>query len=210
MTVVGCLAFIPLVMGGFLHNISRDPGLTDEELRARGAVLLPRPRDISPFELTDAAGKPFTNANFIGHWSLVYFGFTFCPDVCPTSLADLAKSMPAISAAMTAKGEDEPVQVVFISVDPERDTTPVIANYIRAFSPDFLGAGGSLEKVAALGTQVNVAFGKVPGSAPNTYTIDHTPNVVLVNPKGHYHGFLRPPFTAQRLSEALPGLAARL
>jgi protein SCO1/2 len=118
--------------------------------------------------------------------------------------------MPAISAAMTAKGEDEPVQVVFISVDPERDTTPVIANYIRAFSPDFLGAGGSLEKVAALGTQVNVAFGKVPGSAPNTYTIDHTPNVVLVNPKGHYHGFLRPPFTAQRLSEALPGLAARL
>jgi protein SCO1/2 len=111
---------------------------------------------------------------------------------------------------MTAKGEDEPVQVVFISVDPERDTTPVIANYIRAFSPDFLGAGGSLEKVAALGTQVNVAFGKVPGSAPNTYTIDHTPNVVLVNPKGHYHGFLRPPFTAQRLSEALPGLAARL
>lgn len=208
-TVIGCLVFIAIVMAGFLHNITRERGLTDEQLRDRGAVLLPRPRDISPFQFTDAHGKPFTNTNLAGHWSLVYFGYTFCPDACPTTLADLSKAMPAVRAAMKDKGVEDPVQVVFISVDPERDTTQVIANYIRAFSPEFIGASSTLEKLAGLGTQLNVAFGKVPGTTPDSYAVDHTTNIVLINPRGHYHGFLRPPFTAQRLSEALPGIAAR-
>ena len=208
-TVLACLTFIAIVMAMFLFKINRPPVISDEALRESGVVLLPRPRDISPFEFVGTHGKPFTNANINGQWSLVYFGYTYCPDACPTTMRDLSKALPAVRAALAEQNIKSNVQVVFISVDPDRDTTARIDEYLRFFAPDFVGATASIEKLAAMATQVNVTFGKVPGTTPDSYAVDHPTNLVLINPNGHYHGFVRPPFTAARLSIALPGAMAR-
>ncbi len=208
-TVLACLTLITIVMAMFLFKINRAPVISDEALRDSGVVLLPRPRDISPFEFTDTKGKPFTNANINGQWSLVYFGFTYCPDACPTTMRDLSKAMPAVRKALAEQNIKSNVQVVLISVDPERDTTARIDEYLRFFSPDFVGATSTIEKLAAMATQVNVTFGKIPGTTPDSYAVDHPTNLILINPNGHYHGFVRPPFTAARLSIGLPGAVGR-
>ena len=208
-TVLACTALIAIVMAMFLFKINRAPLVSDDALRGNGVVLLPRPRDISPFEFIDAKGKPFTNANINGQWSLVYFGYTYCPDACPTTLRDLSKALPAVRKALADQNVKSNVQVVFISVDPERDTTARIDEYLHFFAPDFVGATSTREKLASMATQVNVTFGKIPGTTPDSYAVDHPINLVLINPNGHYQGFLRPPFTAARLTIGLPGAIGR-
>ena len=116
----------------------------------------------------------------------------------------------------------EQFQGILVSVDPERDSTENLARYATAFSPRFLGVTGPREDLGGLTTQVNVAFAKVPldepappGSASadiaaDAYTVDHTGNIVLINPRGHYHGYIRPPHTADQITFAYKALAARM
>ena len=208
-TVFGCLAFVSIVLGMFFYNMTRERGLNDEQLHELGAILLPAPRAIAPFALRTGTGVPFGNAQLENHWSLLYFGYTNCPDACPTTLRDLAAARAAITRQMMDHHVAVPLQVAFISVDPERDTPARLKEYVGFFDAGFIGATADHAALAALATQLNVAFGKVPGTAPGTYAMDHTTNLVLINPHGHYRGFLRPPFTAARIGPALASIAAR-
>ena len=193
----------------FLYNMTRERGLNDEQLHELGAILLPTPRALSPFILRDGNGAPFGNAQLEKHWSLLYFGFTNCPDACPTTLRDLAKAKGAIEKQFADHHIAAPLQVVFVSVDPERDTLPRLKEYVGGFNRDFIGVTASRDVLAVLATQLNVAFAKVPGYAPGTYMMDHTTNLVLINPHGHYQGFLRPPFEITRIAPALGAIATR-
>lgn len=204
-TLIGCVIFMALVVTMFVLNVTRERGLSVEVLSEMGLVVLPRPRDIAPFNLTDANGEPFANEALQNRWTLVFFGFTFCPDICPTTLRDLAKAKPAINEALAIKGVQVPLQVVLVSVDPERDTLDRLREYVSYFDPDFRGVTGPLEQLATLATQLNAAFGKVPSEMPGGYTIDHSSNVVLINPKGHYHGFFRAPLKLDELPAAMAG-----
>ncbi len=206
-TLIGCALFMALVLGLFVHSIVRSPGLSDDQLREDyGTVVLPQPRAPSAFSLIRHDGETFTEADLRGRWTFAYFGFTHCPDICPVTLAVLAEARRQLAEA----NGREPFDVVLFTVDPERDTPEVLANFVRYFDSDFAGATGEQVQIASLAREVSVAFAKVPSADdPDGYVVDHTGNIVIFNPRGHYHGYIRLPHTPERVLTAYRTLADR-
>ena len=200
LTVAVCVSFAVLVVAGFTYRLSQPRILTDYEMRGYGAMMLETPRRFSSFELTDHRGQPFTPENLEGKWTLIFFGFTQCPDICPTTMASLNN----LVAPLTDK-EKKKVQVVLLSVDPERDSVEKLAAYVPYFNPDFIGLTGSPAEILSLATQLGVIYTKVPLGEDN-YTLDHSGNIVLINPRGDYHGLFRPPFEEGGMRVALRSL----
>lgn len=120
------------------------------------------------FALSDHTGKPRTLADFKGKVVLMFFGYTQCPDVCPTTLSEMAQVMQQLGP------QADQVQVLFVTVDPERDTQPLLAQYVPAFDARFLGLYGSAEQTAAVAKEFKVFYAKVPGKAAGSYSMDHT------------------------------------
>ena len=128
--------------------------------------------------LTDAEGQPRTLADFKGKVAVVFFGYTQCPDVCPTTLAEIA----AVKKKLGPEGDK--VVGVFVTVDPERDTAPVLKAYVNSFGPDFVALRGSVDQTKEVAREFKVFFAKVPGKADGSYTMDHTANSYVFDPQG--------------------------
>ncbi len=205
-TIALCLVFVAVVVGMFVYSMTRTPALSDEQLRERGVFILPTPREIAPFQLTRHDGEPFTVADLEGQWSFLFFGFTNCPDVCPTAMSVLAQADRQLAEQDPAARAE--FQGVLVSVDPERDDQAALADYVAAFSPDFVGVRGDRAATAALATNLNVAFAQVPAD-DGGYLVDHTANFVIVNPRGHYHGFVKMPHQADSIVATLRTLRER-
>ncbi|WP_050423208.1 SCO family protein [Bradyrhizobium tropiciagri] len=154
-----------------------------------------------PFALTDQAGHARTDADFRGRLMLVYFGFTFCPDVCPTDLQ-------AIGLALDKLGPDgDRVQPIFITVDPERDTASHLAEYVPLFHPRLIGLTGSGEAIRQVADAYKVYYARVP-LKDGDYTVDHTAYIYLMDRDGNYLGFFPPGTSADRMVEIIrPRLA---
>ncbi len=206
-TVGLCVVFITLIVGMFVYSVTRTQQLSDEELSQRGVFTLPQPRDIAPFELTNHVGDPFTNANLKGRWTFMFFGFTHCPDICPTTLAVMALADRELRNINP--GANDSFQGVLVSVDPQRDKIDKLAPYITAFSQHFLGVTSDRANLAEVATQLNVAFAKVPDDQGG-YTMDHTGNIVIINPMGHYYGFIKMPHTHETVRLTYQSLAGRI
>ena len=137
------------------------------------------------FSLTDHAGKLRTLADFRGKVVTLFFGYTQCPDVCPTSMASMAEVMKLL-------GDDaKRVQVLFITVDPERDTPQLLAQYVPTFHPDFLGLYGDASATAQVAKDFKVFFQKQPGSSAENYTVDHTAGTYVYDPQGRIRLYVR-------------------
>jgi protein SCO1/2 len=135
------------------------------------------------FHLTDHTGKPRSLADFRGKAVVIFFGYTQCPDYCPTTMSELA-------AAMTKLGSDASrVQVLFVTVDPERDTRELLAQYVPAFNPTFLGLYGDAAATAATAKEFKVLYQKEPGPTPGTYTMDHSAGTFIYDPQGRLRVF---------------------
>lgn len=201
-TVTFVVVLIALMLAGFYHKISQPRILNEHELRENGAVLLQTARKFSEFELTDHKGQPFGLEQLKNKWSLIFFGFTHCPDICPTTMASAAKLYAELD-----DDEKQQFQVVLISLDHERDTPEKLADYVPYFNPDFIGATGNQYVLLKLATELNVAFSKVE-LEDGDYTIDHSGNMILINPYGHYYGFLKPPFAEGNMLRALRSIMA--
>ncbi len=130
------------------------------------------------FVLTDHNGKQRTLADFRGKAVVVFFGYTQCPDVCPTTLAEMAQALKLLGA------DADKVQVLFITVDPERDTRELLAQYVPHFNPAFLGLYGDEAATAKTAQEFHIFYKKQPGSTPATYTIDHTAGSYVYDPSG--------------------------
>lgn len=128
------------------------------------------------FQLATTTGQPMRLSDFRGNYVLFYFGYTYCPDACPLTLTDLADMMKRLGPAA------DDVQVIFVSLDPERDTIAHLASYLPHFHPNFLGMTGTAEKVLQVATQFGIFYAKRGEGAG--YTIDHTSTVVVVDPEG--------------------------
>ena len=191
-TVVGLVAIMSLFLGLFMHKLLSPRVLSSQELAANGAVAFEKPRVIKAFNLVDHNNKPFTLDQLKGKWTLLFFGFASCPDICPTTLAQLSRMMKTLDKDILAQ-----TQVVLVSVDPVRDTPEVLKPYVTFFNPDFLGVTGDFVTIRSLADNLNAAFNKV--KLDEDYTVDHSGNIVLINPYGHYAGFFRPPFELARL-----------
>jgi len=163
----------------------------DDEL---AATRFPVARDISAFELVDHRGEPFTNASLHGVWSFLFFGYTHCPDVCPTTLSVLN------SVAQRLGDNAHDVRFVFISVDPERDTPGQLARFVSYFNGDFVGVTGEPEEIERLTRQLGVLYMRVASTDdPGSYLMDHTAGVFLVDPDARYHAVFTPPLAAEQI-----------
>ena len=130
------------------------------------------------FRLTDFNGQPRTLADFRGKVVVVFFGYTHCPDVCPTTLSEMASAVKKLGA------EGAKVQVLFVTADPERDTPAVLKQYVGAFNPAFLGLRGTPEETARVAKEFKVILQKNPGADPNNYTVDHSSGTYIYDASG--------------------------
>jgi protein SCO1 len=135
--------------------------------------------------LPDAQGKLRTLADFKGKVTVVFFGYTQCPDVCPTTMADLARAKKALGA------DGERVQGVFVTIDPQRDTPEVLTNYLASFDPSFIALRGTPEQTIAVAKEFKVFFAKAPGRTEGSYTMDHTAGAFVLDGKGNARLFER-------------------
>jgi protein SCO1/2 len=135
--------------------------------------------------LPDAEGRARTLADFKGKVTVVFFGYTQCPDVCPTTMAELAR----IRRSMGTDGER--VQGIFVTVDPERDTPEVLRAYLASFDPSFVALRGSPEQTAAAAREFKVFYARVPGRTAGSYTVDHTAGSYVIDAKGRLRLFER-------------------
>jgi protein SCO1/2 len=137
------------------------------------------------FKLTDHTGRTRSLVDFRGKVVVMFFGYTRCPDACPTTLAEL-------KAVREQLGEDgKRLQVLFVTVDPERDTPKVLASYVPAFDPSFLGLYGDNEAITKVAKDFRVFYQKVPGKAPDSYSVDHTAGSYIFDPRGRLRLFAR-------------------
>ena len=186
-----------LIVASFVHRVGEPRVMTLAETRANGLFLFDTPRDPGEFELLDHRGKPFSRAQLLGRWTLVFFGFTHCPDICPTTMVELADLKLQL-----VNTEAEATQVVMVSVDPARDTPERLSEYVPYFHPDFLGVTGDFAAILSFAQRLNAPFRKL--SEPNgAYQMEHSANVVLMNPRGDYHGFFRAPLDIPKMRVTL-------
>jgi len=153
-------------------------------------------------QLADQTGKIRTLADFKGSVVLVFFGFTQCPDVCPTTLAEM-------KAVKTLLGDDgKRFQVLFVTVDPERDTAELLGQYMAAFDPTFLGLRGDAEATAKVAKDFKVFYQKVPGSTPDNYSMDHSAGSYIFDPQGRLRLYVRHGQAADKIAADIKLLLA--
>jgi protein SCO1/2 len=197
-TLLGIAAFISVILGLMLASIINPRPMSDEDAAQIGYYRFDEPRLISAFSMTDHLGRRATLSNLKGRWSLLFFGFTTCPDVCPTTLSVLNEAISPL---------EDPPAVVMVSVDPDRDTPEQLARYVPAFNSNFIGYTGTFGETVKLAQQLNIAFGKVPGDVPGSYLVDHSASLVLIDPNGRYAGFIKAPHNASNIQRVLRGLS---
>lgn len=164
--------------------------------------LFDSPRALPAFRLTAADGSALTDGSLKGHWTLVFLGFTRCEDVCPTTLQNLAVAQKAW-ADLPANSTP---RVLFVSVDPERDTPQKVGEYTRFFSPKFVGATAELPMLESFAKNLGMVFMKVP-TANGDYEMDHSASVSLIDPQGRMAGLIRPPLEPAKIGADLHVLA---
>ena len=151
-----------------------------------------------PFSLVGADGKPVTDRDFRGRYMLIFFGFTHCPDICPAELQVIAQALDQLG------DKAKTVVPIFITLDPERDTPEVIANYVKSFGPNFVGLTGSPVAIAAAAKAYRVAYSKVENKdSAGDYSVDHSALVYLMDPEGRYVTHFSYGLSADQMAEKL-------
>ncbi|HZW51794.1 MAG TPA: SCO family protein [Rudaea sp.] len=174
-----------------------------EQPKLQNAVLYPAPRAIPEFHLTQADGKPLTLADWRGYWTVVYFGYTSCPDVCPTTLTTFKQAWKDLAA----RGLTDKLRFDFISVDPQRDTPDVLHKYVSYFDPAFVAATGIDDELTPLTRAMGLVYSRST-DANGKIEVDHSAAAVIVDPQGREAGIFRPPFVANAIAHDLAALAA--
>ena len=152
-------------------------------------LLWPGPKTLGAFSVIDHDNNPFTLADLRGKWSLLFFGFTHCPDFCPVTLAVMDKTHSRLDKARD-------VQFVFVTVDPERDTPERMEQYLTSFNPEFVGLGGSAEQIAGLTGQVGLPYFRDKTQDEENYLVDHGASLFMIDPLGRLVGIFSAPHDA--------------
>lgn len=198
------IATLALLALAVLAGVSLSRWTAGPATALEGATAYPQPRPLPAFSLVDHRGEPFSRDALRGDWHLLFFGFTRCPDVCPLTLSVLREAV-----APSAPGAAPLADVVLVSVDPQRDTPALLADYVAGFSDDFTGVTGTPDAIAAFAAAVNVAYGRVPLGDGGDYTVDHSAVVLAVNPASALHAVFTPPLDAAVIRRDLTTLQRR-
>lgn len=160
-------------------------------------VLFKEPRTLKPFELVTADTRKFTQQDLMQHWTMLFFGFTHCSSICPTTLANFNNLYREIAKQLSN------LQIVFVSLDPERDTPTAVNRYAQSFNPAFIGLTGKIHEVRKLQSQFNIYVSRDKDSNRENYQLIHTPSVLLINPHGQWIGNLNVQSEPKKLAQAL-------
>ena len=190
--VVLCAAF-----AGGIYLTSKDQSRSSTNILG---LLWPDPPTLSSFSLNDSNGNAVTERDLQGRWTLVFFGFTNCPDICPTTLATLNQVYEQLQSV---ENIFEKIQVLFVSVDPERDNNQNLQTYVDYFNSAFIGATADDERIKHFAGQFGVAYFKVKIPGPAGYSMDHTASVLLVDPQLRFVGIFSQPHEATDITARL-------
>lgn len=182
-TLIGIVAVISLAVGLWLAAT-----ISPSAVPPKYVQLYPVPRALAPVTITDHQGNQITNEWFKDQWTLIFMGYTFCPDICPTTLAELKQLYPQLQS-IEAK---HPVKVLFLSVDPNRDTQERLNEYINFFHSDFVAATAEHKALFPFVRSMGMAYAIAESTDKPDYLIDHSASVVVVNPNGHVMGRFKP------------------
>ena len=177
---------VPLSLGIFFSLlVNQGQG----SLEGVSATVLREAKALPEFSLEDHRGKVFSNENLKGHWSFVFFGYTHCPDICPTTLALLNQ----VDQAIKKETDIDLPKTIFISVDPERDTVTQLAEYVPYFNSDFTGVTGSIENLQVLTKSLGIAFGKEGDTESEEYEVFHSSRIMLIDPEARLKALFSSP-----------------
>lgn len=160
------------------------------------ATLFKAPRDIKDFELITSHNKPFTQKNLIGRWSMLFFGFTHCATICPATLTKLDLAHPKLHSL------DPRLQIVFISLDPERDSLAKLNQFLGRYRTDFIGVTGKIQNVRKLQSQFGIYAEPDTKTAGDNYQLIHTASIILIDPRGRFAGIFSADIKPEQLVEA--------
>ena len=200
-TVMVLVALAAVAFGLTFYKYMNKPSMTLEQLQQMGTVVFEQPRRFDMKDLVDHNNKPFTKENLKGKWTLAYFGYTFCPDICPTTLAQvnqMTKLLKKDNADLASR-----MGYIMVTVDPRRDTAEKLKGYVPHFNPDFVGVTGGMKGLHNLTVQMNIPYTPVIEPKDEYYLVDHGANLVIINPQGDYAGFIRPPFDSDKLAKVM-------
>lgn len=194
--MITSVALAAMLAGAWLADVYRKHDSRAMLLPSQAITVFPEPKPLTPFALADDKNRPFDLASLKGKWSFLFFGFTHCPDVCPTTLAVLARARDNI-ARHTAGAEK--IQFVFISVDPNRDTPGKLRQYVDYFEPTFLGVTGDNTQIGNLAGQLGAPYQVSILPGVENYPVYHSAAVFLLDPRVRYHAVFTPPHDAEAI-----------
>ncbi|MBT8086261.1 MAG: SCO family protein [Woeseia sp.] len=172
---------------------------TRQPVALENATQLPEPLEIKAFELTDERGSSLTQDDLLDRWTLVFFGFTRCPDICPVTLQQLLTAR----VTLQKQGVVQVPDILFVSVDPARDTVEALASYVDSFNGELRGARAELPALRQFTGNLGIFFEQGPGPAER-YQVNHSAAVLLINPRGALHAIFSAPQNVQALVHDLP------
>lgn len=194
-----CMLVVALALATPAFALDRETLLDEANL-----LLLPRERALPSLALVDQDGQPFATRELSGRWHLVFFGFTACPDICPTTLSDMRRLLGQLSPDVR-----DQLQLVLVTADPARDTPEQLKTYLGYFRSNFIGLTGEMEQLQQLSRALGLPF--VPASdTEGEYNVAHSGNMALVSPDGKLRGHIRAPFRLEGLEKALPEVMSEL
>ncbi len=197
--LVGIILFVIVILTLSILYLDFFHTETKPDIKIEG-IYLPKAVEIKKFTLTDHHGKLFNNKNLKSHWTMLFFGFTNCGFVCPTTLTELNKMYYLLKNQLAPNLMP---QIVFISVDPQRDTVKRINDYVTAFNPKFIGLRGEESETEKLENDLHILAAKTQTNqaGKNNYTIDHTAEILLINPKGQLQAYMSYPHKAEQMAK---------
>ncbi|OGT37127.1 MAG: hypothetical protein A3F12_05355 [Gammaproteobacteria bacterium RIFCSPHIGHO2_12_FULL_38_14] len=184
-------AFFSITMVGLLFVFHLQQAPVKTSLSNDAGTIFPSARDVQSFKLIDGTHQAFSNQQFTNHWTLLFFGYTHCGNVCPMTLSLLNRAYQQLQQKYPL------LQVVFISLDPERDTPAALLKYTQSFNPRFIGVTGKLQDIRKLQSQ----FGIFATQDMNNEIV-HTSSVLLINPQGQWAGLFKSGLNANELADA--------
>ncbi len=197
-TIVSCLTVMIIALSLYVNKMTTKVYLSNEQLKDLGLYLIEPARDLGSFNLIDSNEKEFLPQDFEGKWNVLFFGFTFCPDICPITMRMLSRIEKEID-----KQELDKIRIFLVTVDPVRDNPNQLKIYLKNFSENFTGLTGGLDQIYNFATRVNAPFTPINNSEDPYYTVDHTGSIVLIDPDGNYAGFFRAPHNQDKIKKAL-------
>lgn len=188
------LLMLITVVAMFYYSVThRTHAQSVREIKIDGLYLTP-PKKFNDFQLTDNKGHTITHENLKGKWTMMFFGFTNCGMVCPTTLSSLNKMYQLLEKEVSS---DQLPQVLFVTVDPERDTVSKLNRYVTTFNPHFIGARGTPDAIATLTKQLHILAIKI--NTKNSYYYDHSAEILIINPEGDVQAYLSYPHKPEQL-----------